>query len=488
MPFYRIINLFLFLFLWFTTATSQNYPSKNYTAANELPNNAIRSILIDSNNSLWIGTENGVVKKENHVFKYFFEEDGLALNSCWAIAEDKNKKLWFGSYGEGLSIYDGFRFKVISEEEGLVHNEITELFTLGNQMFVGTSDGVSIIDINTYKVISLDLPLEEKLFRVQDFFEYNGQVYVATYNSGIYRIQNKNSQAMLVKVNDHKFIYSVFVENDSIYSSNKGFFTKNVLADYVTVGDTFPSERLGASIIWDYVQTGDQRTFAAAWGIYDSNGGIYEIVDGRMTSRASEFNVSSNEVISLAYDPTFEKLYAGTKDAGLFEISLNPQIKFHEFQGKNALGFAKTGNTYALILNDAIVIKKDEKRQSITLAQLKKWQESYVLNTKLPLPEHRDDFYELKYSTKAQGIRFYDIKSFRNMYWVNSNIGIFVIKASGDLHRYLPLHSEEINFTPEGNLIETNPYGGVRIYRNLETLEYTHFKKGDPRDSHYGGR
>ena len=111
--------------------------------------------------------------------------------------EDKNKKLWFGSYGEGLSIFDGFRFKVISEEEGLVHNEITELFTLGNQMFVGTSDGVSIIDINTYKVISLDLPLEEKLFRVQDFFEYRGQVYVATYNSGIYRIQNKNSRCWL---------------------------------------------------------------------------------------------------------------------------------------------------------------------------------------------------------------------------------------------------------------------------------------------------
>ncbi len=101
MPFYKIIKLFLFFFLWFNWAVSQNYPVKNYTSANDLPNNAVRSLLIDSNHALWIGTENGVVKKENDDFKYFFEEDGLALNSCWAIAEDKNKNLWFGSYGEG---------------------------------------------------------------------------------------------------------------------------------------------------------------------------------------------------------------------------------------------------------------------------------------------------------------------------------------------------------------------------------------------------
>ena len=104
-------------------AFSQNYPTKNYTAAKDLPNNSVRSILVDSNNSLWIGTENGVIKKENDEFQYFFEEDGLAQNSCWAIAEDKNGKLWFGSYGEGVSIYDGYKFKILSEKDGLVHNQ-----------------------------------------------------------------------------------------------------------------------------------------------------------------------------------------------------------------------------------------------------------------------------------------------------------------------------------------------------------------------------
>src|SRR5690606_37321243 len=208
MPFYKSIKLLFFLFLGVNLASSQNFPRKNYTAANDLPNNAVRSLMIDSKNVLWIGTENGVVKKENDVFSYFFEENGLAQNSCWAIAEDSNQQIWFGSYGEGISIYDGYKFKVLSEKDGLVHNEITELFPHGNFMYAGNSNGVSVIDVNTFEVLSADIPTGKELFRVQDFFEYKKQIFAVTYNSGIFQIQIKNNKLTLVKVKDHRFSYS----------------------------------------------------------------------------------------------------------------------------------------------------------------------------------------------------------------------------------------------------------------------------------------
>ncbi|MFD2516347.1 sensor histidine kinase [Salinimicrobium flavum] len=448
-----------------------------------MPNNAVRSLLVDSNNILWIGTENGVVKKENDEFKYFFEEDGLALNSCWAIAEDKNKNIWFGSYGEGVSIYDGFKFKVISEKDGLVHNEITKLFTSGDYMYVGTSDGVSIIDINDLQIQCLYTPPGDGLFRVQGFFKYGKNVYVVAYNygvSGVYKITQQEGQPGLVRMNNKKFIYSVYVDNDSIYSSSKGYITKSKLGNYLSKEDSIPSDKFGHTIIWDYLKTNDQRIFAAAWGIFENTGGIYEVVNGQLISRASDFNVPSKEVIDLAYDHKFEKLYVGTKDAGLFEIALNPQIKFHETRGKNIIGFAKTKSTSAVLYNDCIILKGADHEEKISLLQLKKWQENYVLNTHLPLPEHKDDFYELDYSTKAKDIIFYDIKVSGDIYWVNTNIGLFAIKASGELYRYLPLHSEEINFTQNGDLIETNPYGGVRMYSDLDAFHYAYFEQEDP--------
>lgn len=479
MPSYKIAKLYLVFLLGANILFSQNFPGKNFTFANELPNNAIRSLLVDSNNILWIGTENGVVKRENDVFTTYFEEDGLALNSCWAIAEDKNKKMWFGSYGEGVSIYDGAKFNIISENDGLVHNEVTKLFSYEKNMYVGTSNGVSIIDINTFKVYSLTKQPDIELFRVQGFFEYKNEIYVVTYNSGIFKIKNKEDKKSLIKLNNHKFIYSVFKDNDTIYSSNKGFFTKSKLDDYVSENDSVPNQKLGTSIIWDFVKTNNHQIFAAAWGIYESNGGVYEVLNNQLISRASDFNVFSKNVISLAYDNKFERLFVGTKDAGVFEIKLNSEIKFNQIQEKNVIGFAKTQTTSALLLNDAILIKSAEIEHKISLQNLKDWQENYLLNTKLPLPKHQDSFYELDYTTPAKNISFYDIKVSQNTYWVNTNIGLFAIKNSGELPRYLPLHSEEINFTENGNLIETHPYGGVRLYSDLDNFKYTHYKQED---------
>ena len=480
MPSYKITRLFLFSFLWLNLAFSQNFPSKNYNAANDLPNNTVRALLLDSKNILWIGTDNGVVKKENDVFSYFFEEDGLALNSCWAIAEDKNDHLWFGSYGEGVSVYNGKTFRVISKNEGLAHNEITQLFAYDNLMFVGTSDGLSMVNINSFKAYSFDLPESDVLFRVQDFFEFNDEVFVVTYRSGIFRINYKNDHRKLVQVKASSPLYSSFVNNDSIYLGNKGFFTKQKIRKYFSEQHEKPAKKLGNSIIWDYKKTRDQKIFAAAWGIYDPNGGIYEINNNQFISRASDFNISSKEVISLAYDPKFEKLYVGTRDAGLFEIKLDPLVKFHRIQGKSIIGFARTQNTSAVLFNDGIRIKTNEGEEKISLSQLKKWQIEYLRSTKLPLPKHEDSFYELDHTTRAEDIEFYDIKAFEDVYWVNTNIGIFAIEASGGLHRYLPLHTEEINFTKNGYLVETHPYGGVRVYHNLDDFNYTHFVQEDP--------
>jgi len=472
-------KLFLFFILWLNIALSQNFPGNHYTASNKLPNNTVRSIFIDSEDILWIGTDNGVVKKENDIFKNFFAEDGLALNSCWAIAEDKNNNMWFGSYGGGVSIYDGAKFKVISEREGLAHNEITRLFPYNNYMFAGTSDGVSRIDINTLKVDSWKIPTEEELIRITGFFEYQDQVYIATYNTGIYKLNREKEQLDMVKVNDHQFIYSIFIDNDNIYSNNKGFFTKNELAGYVQKEYSVSSKKLGHSIIWDHVKTTDNKIFTAAWGIYDTNGGVYELKNDELISRASDFNISSKKIVSIAYDDKFERLYVGTLDVGLFEVQLNSLIKFHKMGGKNVLGFARTKSSSALLVNDGILLKKEGIKHKISLIQLKKWQRDYISKTKLPLPKHEDSFYELDYTTQAEEISFYDIKVSEEMYWVNTNIGIFVINTLGKLVRYIPLHSEEINFTENGLLIETHPYGGIRIYSDLDTLKYTHYKKED---------
>ena len=476
MPLSKINKFFFIVFLVGHIVFSQKQPSKNYTSDNYLPNNTVRSLFIDSESILWIGTDNGIVKKENNVFTYFFEEDGLAMNNTWAILEDADKNLWFGSYGGGLTIYDGTAFKVISEKEGLVHNEITKLYSYKNYMCVGTSNGLSLVDIETHKLISR-LPEIEEDFRVSGFFEYENQLYCTTYTAGTYRITLKSDQLVVDHINDYTVVHSMYATNDSIYCSNKEYYTKSSIASFVDSNNSNTLQKKGSSIIWDYIETKYRRVFAAAWGMYSNDGGIYEIIDDQFISRSSDFNVTSNNALSLAYDGTFEKLYIGTRDAGLFEVDLDDHILFNAVPANAVLGFAATHECKATLLTNGIVLNTSKKKHFISLERLKEWQSQYVKTTNIPLPKYEDKFFELAFDTQARDIIFYDIKALNNDFWINTSIGLFAVQASGELKRYLPVHTYEFNFTPQGNLIETNPYWGLRVYRDLDKFEYKYYSK-----------
>ncbi|TQI70523.1 hypothetical protein JM79_1433 [Gramella sp. Hel_I_59] len=459
--------LFCVQFIW-----AQNFPSRNYSAANELPNNAVRALFVDSNNVLWIGTENGIVSKQNNIFQSYFEEDGLALNSCWAITEDMQNRIWFGSYGGGISVFDGDDFKNLSTKDGLVHDEIVHLFPYEDYIYVGTSDGVSRIDINTFDIQSWKNEGSEALLRVSGFFEFEKELYVTTYRTGVFKVTSEGSFS-LKQANDQKYIYAAFVDNNSIFSSNKGHYIKSEISEYIQPGK-LTSKEFGSSIIWDYVKTRDSIIYAAAWGIYDSNGGIFELNEN-FSNRSKSFGITGKDAFSLAYDASFERLYVGTLNSGLYEIQLKPLVRFLEQSGHHYQAFAAINGTSAYMMNEGIQLKSANEQINIPLRKFKNWQQNYINTTSTVLPKHEDQFYELDHSTVASDIQFYDIKTSNNLYWINSNIGLFAINTDGLLHSYLPLHSEEINFTNDGKLIETNPYGGVRIYDDPIKLSYKYY-------------
>lgn len=77
----KVAGLLIVIFILFLgSSKAQNFPSRNFTTAEGLPNNAIHALHLDSRGILWIGTENGVSKMENGRFQNFYEEQGLAFN------------------------------------------------------------------------------------------------------------------------------------------------------------------------------------------------------------------------------------------------------------------------------------------------------------------------------------------------------------------------------------------------------------------------
>jgi two-component system, sensor histidine kinase ChiS len=112
-----------------------------------LKHNVINCITQDSKGNLWFGSYGGgVTKYDGKYFTHFTEKEGLSSNYIVCMLEDKNENLWFGTDGGGLTKYDGKTFEHYAQEGGLMSNTISCLAedSKGN-LWIGSNDnGVAV--------------------------------------------------------------------------------------------------------------------------------------------------------------------------------------------------------------------------------------------------------------------------------------------------------------------------------------------------------
>ena len=77
---------------------------------------------------VWLGTTNGVVKRNRHDGSYvrYTMKDGLAGNSVGALYIDRTGRKWFATEG-GLSCFDGGEWETFTDAKGLPLNTITSM-------------------------------------------------------------------------------------------------------------------------------------------------------------------------------------------------------------------------------------------------------------------------------------------------------------------------------------------------------------------------
>ena len=103
-------------------------------------------LLEDREGNLWIGTDNGLSRYDGRRFIIFTDGDGLGGNSIQCIHQDKKGDLWIGT-NNGLSRYDGSEFVNFTDEDGLISNYTYCMHQdrEGN-IWIGTDKGLSRYD------------------------------------------------------------------------------------------------------------------------------------------------------------------------------------------------------------------------------------------------------------------------------------------------------------------------------------------------------
>ena len=465
----------LSLLCWLLTgfiAGAQQFPSTHYTDRDILPNNTVRTLFKAIDGTLWIGTDNGLVSKFNDQITSYFKEDGLTQNNIWAFAQDQSERLWIGSYGKGLTTFKNNKLQAYTQNSKLPNQEITKLLIHDQSLFIGTSDGIAIINLaDQNQIKSIDPnPVAGEQFIVQDFIAVDNEVYVISYVNGIHRVDTTGKEIKLVQTSTETNLYAAYTSVDSIYLSGKEKF-KRIASYNVENPSAFEKAKpLGKSVIWDYYKVGDQL-FAAAWGIYANDGGVYELTSTGMQLRNDDFGITSMQVTSLAHDDDLGFLYVGTLDDGFYEIRLDEKVQFFPSAHEKIIGFASVDETTATLWSDGLKIDLSE----ITASKFKKAQTDYVQKLPDDLPKYEDYFYELDYNTTANDIVFYSVKSRNESFWVNTSIGIYQFNTNGKLLNYLPVHALEISFTANDQLLEPNFFHGTRVYESVAPMSYIYY-------------
>jgi ligand-binding sensor domain-containing protein len=185
------------LFILSINSFPQDIIWNNYTTQNsQLPNDFIRSILVDDNNIKWIGTGNGLVKyNDEDWIVYDTSNSDLPSNLINCLSLDNYGKLWVGT-PLGLASFDGNNWETFTpDNSGIPAENVTSLKTDSSGVWVGTMDhatyvngGLGYYDGNTWTVYKKEnSPLPDN--RIMSLNISSSVLWIGTIN-GLARLQN----------------------------------------------------------------------------------------------------------------------------------------------------------------------------------------------------------------------------------------------------------------------------------------------------------
>lgn len=153
----------------------------------ELNGDPISQILIDPAGSLWLGTlDRGLTKVSSHGIERMTVENGLPNNRIVSLFQDRENSVWVGTNGGLLRLREA-PFTSITKQDGLSDNFVRTILNRDNgDILVGTSHGLSRIRAGRAEVLARNTPLARQ--SVLSLAEAGGgDLWVGTYTGGLFR-------------------------------------------------------------------------------------------------------------------------------------------------------------------------------------------------------------------------------------------------------------------------------------------------------------
>ena len=160
-----------------------------YNQEHGLTKSMIWSLHKDREGNLWIGSDDdGLSKLAPSPFVLFDARHGLAEDGVWTIQEDSNGHLWFGTNAHGLSRYDGSSFTTFTTADGLSDDRVySSLMDREGTLWFGTPNGITTYDGERFTPLS-DPRIEGEVWALAE--DRQGVIWIALWGEGVFAYQD----------------------------------------------------------------------------------------------------------------------------------------------------------------------------------------------------------------------------------------------------------------------------------------------------------
>lgn len=183
-----------------SSSGKRHYNSPNsevITTDDGLPDNTILTLYEDDEGLIWMGTEsNGACSynPENGAIKKYNEGNGLESATIFSISSDKKGNIWFGTRNGAYSLNKGSgKISNLTVEDGLGGNKVYKLFndSKGN-LWMGILGGyLTRYDGQIFKTYGKADGLDVK-FILNIAEDKSGNIWLGSYGSGIYKFDGSS--------------------------------------------------------------------------------------------------------------------------------------------------------------------------------------------------------------------------------------------------------------------------------------------------------
>ncbi len=246
---------------------------------------AVRSIYEAHDHSVWVALDTGLRRvKDGHVARYLTKK-GPANNYAWAVAEDRQGKIWVGTNEGGLNVFTAKGLlKTYTSRDGLADDQVHAVFqSEDGSIWIGTErGGVSLFANGKFRTYSTKDGLANN--RVWTIFEDHNQTLWFGTDSGLSRFE-------------HGKFTSVNLEDDQ----SVGTATGGVMYIYEDREHVLWIGTYGSGL--KRVDHGKVTSYTTRNGLFDDN--VWAVLEDDlgnfwMSSNLGIFRVSKQELVAFA--------------------------------------------------------------------------------------------------------------------------------------------------------------------------------------------